>query len=813
MAQPHPDAPIPPGWPGIDPRWTSSAKSAVGTALGSGSRVWYTLSHGILNEVYYPRIDQACLRDLGLLVADGDTFFSEEKRDTNSIVEWIAPGAPAFRVENRCRLGRYRIVKDVIADPIRDVVLQRVRFTALEGKGSDYQVYVLAAPHLANGGSGNTAWVGDYKGVPMLFAERRGTCLALACAPDWTRGSAGFVGVSDGWQDVSAHKTMTWDYPRAEDGNVSLIGAVDLAQSGGEFVIALGFGDSPAEAAHRARASLQAGFPAALKTFLHDWTVWQAQVALPSSVDAKVSIATSLAMLRCHEEKGLPGAMIASLSIPWGASKGDDDLGGYHLVWPRDLVESAGAFLAAGKPADARRVLEYLRITQSADGSWPQNMWVSGESYWHGIQLDETAFPILLVDLLRRHRALDAAALNGFWPMVKNAARFIVQNGPASPQDRWEENSGISPFTIAVEVAGLLVAAEMAAARGEKQIANYLTETADDWNARIESHIYVVDTSLARQAGVDGYYVRIAPIDTADASSPACGFVPIKNRPWPTANTPAQDIVSPDALALVRFGLRAADDPRIVNTVRVIDAVLKVELPQGPSWRRYNGDGYGEHADGSPFDGTGIGRAWPLLIGERAHYELAAGRIDAAKSLLASLEACAGDGGLLPEQSWDDGDVPSRELFRGRPSGSAMPLAWAHGEHIKLLRSLQDGTIFDRPPQTYERYVVQRTPARVAVWRRDHACGTMAAGQVLRIETDAPFALRWSDDGDGLLHAAQSTEPGFCRYLVDLPTADCIAGTRIIFAIAGPGDAEGERHAVMVVAPDQAGTAAPARVR
>src|SRR5436190_7602894 len=238
-------APIPPGWPGIDPRWTSSAKSAVGTALRSSSRVWYTLSHGILNEVYYPRIDQACLRDLGLLIADGGTFFSEEKRDTTSTVEWIAPGVPAFLVENRCRLGRYRVRKDVIADPHRDVVLQRIRFAALEGQSSDYQVYMLAAPHLANGGSGNTAWVGDYKGVPMLFAERRGTCLALACAPDWTRGSAGFVGVSDGWQDVSAHRTMTWEYPRAENGNVALIGAVDLARADGEFVIALAFGGSP----------------------------------------------------------------------------------------------------------------------------------------------------------------------------------------------------------------------------------------------------------------------------------------------------------------------------------------------------------------------------------------------------------------------------------------------------------------------------------------------------------------------------------------------------------------------------------------
>jgi glucoamylase len=789
MDEPHPDAPIPPGCPGIDPRWTSSAKSAVGTSLRSSSRVWYTCSHGILNEVYYPRIDQACVRDLGLLISDGTMFFAEEKRDTISTIEWAAPGVPAFHIENRCRLGRYRINKTIVADPHRDVVLQHVRFAALEGRTSDYQVYALAAPHIANGGAGNTAWLGDYKGTPMLFAERSGISLAIACAPDWTRGSAGFVGVSDGWQDVSAHKTMTWEYPRAENGNVALMGAVDLIKGDGEFVIALAFGDSPSEAAHRARASLQAGFPKALKSFLHDWTAWQDKVTIPSDVNAAVSMATSLAVLRCHEEKGLPGAMIASLSIPWGASKGDDDLGGYHLVWPRDLVESAGAFLAADKPADARRVLDYLRVTQSADGSWPQNMWVSGESYWHGIQLDETAFPILLVDLLRRHGSLDAEAVAAYWPMIRKAARFIVHNGPSSPQDRWEENSGLSPFTIAVEVAGLLIAAEIAAARGEKAVADYLTDTADDWNARIESHIYAKDTSLARETGVEGYYVRIAPLDTADASSPAGGFVPIKNRPWPTAATPAQDIISPDALALVRFGLRAADDPRIVNTVRVIDAELAVDLPQGRSWRRYNGDGYGEHADGSPFDGTGIGRAWPLLIGERAHYELAAGRIDEAKRLLVTLDACAGEGGLLPEQTWDADDVPSRELFRGRPSGSAMPLAWAHAEHVKLLRSLKDGTIFDRPPQTYERYVTQRTPARVAVWRRDHAITTITAGQILRVETDAPFDLRWGETDGAATQIAHSSDPGLGRYIVDVPTANLAVGTRITFAI-GDGQFE-----------------------
>lgn len=210
--------------------------------------------------------------------------------------------------------------------------------------------------------------------------------------------------------------------------------------------------------------------------------------------------------------------------------------------------------------------------------------------------------------------------------------------------------------------------------------------------------MYVTGTELAVECGVAGYYVRVAPPDTADGASPASGFVPIKNRPPGQSQAAATEIVSVDALALVRFGLRAPDDPHIVNTVKVIDRLLKVDLPQGPRFRRYNQDGYGEHADGSPFDGTGIGRVWPLLAAERAHFELAAGRPETATALAKTVELSANDGGMLPEQTWDGPDLPDRELWTGRPSGSAMPLVWAHAEYLKLKRSLLEGRVFDMPP-------------------------------------------------------------------------------------------------------------------
>ncbi|MCL4476792.1 MAG: glycoside hydrolase family 15 protein, partial [Nitrospirae bacterium] len=567
-------------------------------------------------------------------------------------------------------------------------VLQRTRFTALHGRMEDYHLYVLLAPHLGNHGAGNTAWVGDYKGVPMLFAERDGNALALACSAPWLKRSAGFVGVSDSWQDLVRHKQMAWEYTRAENGNVAMGGEVDLAACSGTFLLTMGFGSNSAEAGNRALASLYDGFESAQALYTREWHAWQR--TLPTVDGGKTNehnlYRVSTAVLRTHEAKRFPGGLIASLSIPWGFSKGDDDLGGYHLAWPRDLVESAGGLLAAGAREDVHRVLHYLQVTQEADGYWPQNMWLNGTPYWSGIQMDETAFPILLVDLARREKALDADDLTRLWPMVRRAASFIVRNGPVTQQDRWEEDAGYSPFTLAVEIAALLVAADLAEINNEPGTAAYLRETADVWNANIERWVYVTGTELAKRVGVEGYYVRIAPPETADAASPEAGFVPIKNRPAGLSAEPAVHIVSPDALALIRFGLRAPDDPRIVNTVKVVDALLKVETPYGPAWHRYNDDGYGEHVDGTPFDGTGIGRVWPLLTGERAHYELAAGRRAEAERLSRTMEAFANEGGMISEQVWDAPDIPERELFFGRPSGSAMPLVWAHSEYVKLRR-------------------------------------------------------------------------------------------------------------------------------
>lgn len=770
------------GGPGLVPRWTSSAKDGVGTALSPLSNVWFTHSHGILNEIYYPRVDQACTRDCGLIVTDGCAggLFVEEKRGTVTETRRAADGVPAFMIRNTCRQDRFVIEKHVLCDPRHDAVLQRIRILPADNQ-PHLRLFILLAPHLVNGGSNNSGWLGRYKGMDMLFATGDGTSLALACREGFLARSVGFVGASDGWQVLRRHGVLAEIFNHASAGNIALTGEISH-----EALVAIGFGRKPEEAAIQARMSLLGGFERAEREYGLGWRRWQdglRKLDPPSRAKFPHNYyRISTSMLRVHESSGFPGGVIASLSIPWGASKGDDDLGGYHLVWPRDLVESAGALLACGALDDARRTLDYLRAIQEDDGHWPQNCWLDGSPYWNGIQMDETAFPILLFDLARRAGAVPDSEVYQYWDMIRRACGYVICNGPATAQDRWEENAGYTPATLAVEIAGLLAAADLADIMENPLIADFLRDTADAWNADIENWIYVTDTTISRAAGVAGYYLRIAPDGDHDlARSDAHGRLAIQNRPGFEADVRADYLVGPDAIALVRFGLRDAHDPRILDTIKVIDRLTRVDLPQGPVWHRYNDDGYGEHNDGRPFDGTGHGRAWPLLTGERAHYALLAGDTDIAESLCRTMENCASRGGLFPEQVWDADDIPDSELFRGRPSGSAMPLVWAHAEYVKLVRSLRDGAVFDLPPQTRQRYVIEKRQPRLRDWREAWRRSKMPAGQVLRVELCAPAIVRFSFDAWSNWQELPTTDLGIGVHAVELPSQGLKEGAEVTF--------------------------------
>jgi len=769
-----------PGWPGIPPRWTSSAKEGVGTSASYQSKVWFTLSHGILNEVYYPRIDQANMRDMEFLVADRDQYFSEEKRDTSRRISQLDPGVPAYKLVNTCKKSRYRMTKIVITDPERDVLLQKIHFDPIRGGLGDYGVYALLAPHIGNRGYANNGWVGNYKGTPMLFAQREGTALALACSTPFKKSSCGYVGYSDGWQDINANKKMTWAYASAPNGNIALTGELDMPGCDGDFVIAIAFGRTPDEAGQQARNALLKDFDMVQEAFVDGWKKSRSKsMDLGKKNETGFDLYTiSNTVLRTHEEKSYPGAVIASLSIPWGFSKGDDDLGGYHLIWPRDLAQAAGGLIACGDVEHAKETLLYLMSTQEEDGHWLQNMWLDGSPYWGGIQMDETAFPILIADHLKR---LDALVGFDAWPMVRRAAAYLVRNGPVTQQDRWEEDGGYSPFTLAAEIAALLAAADFAEEKGDFGLASYLRETGDCWNENIERWTYVSETDLANKFGVKGYYCRIARANPTDSELPASGFVAIKNRPLGQDALPREQIVSVDALALVRYGLRSPEDPKVLDTVKVIDAILRKETRTGPVWHRYNLDGYGEHEDGSPFDGTGVGRGWPLLAGERAHYELARGNVEEAQRLLHVMEAQASPGGLIPEQVWDAEDIPYRALHNGRPTGSAMPLVWAHAEYVKLVRSIDEGKIFDMPSQTVTRYQANKTSSKLSAWRFNQKIRTIPSGKSLRIEVLASALVHWTSDNWQTANDTKTIDTGLGVHYVDLPATKLSPDSNIVF--------------------------------
>lgn len=776
---------VAPGRPGITAHWTSSSKSGVGTAVSSQSCLWFTVSHGIINEIYYPNIDRADTRDFELLVTDGASFFSEEKRDTQHKIEPLAQGVPGYRLTNTCKRNRFRIVKTVVIDSLREVLLQRIKFEALQGSLEDYHVYALLAPHVDDQGQGNNGWLGDYKGIPMLFAERGDAALAMACSIPFLGRSCGYVGSSDGWSDISQHKRMTWFYPRVIEGNIALTAEIDLRGCGGDFCLALGFGETPPEAGQRARATLLEKSDSVVKHYVDGWQHLQnSWLDLGNGQQHGFDpYRVSTAVLRTHESKRFPGGMIASLSIPWGASKGDHDVAGYHVVWPRDLVQAASGLLAAGDPDSARRTFSYLMSTQDADGHWPQNMWLDGTPYWNGVQMDGTGFVILLADLLRRAGELSAIDP---WPTVRAAAGFLVKHGPESEQDRWEENAGYSTYTMAVEIAALLAAADFADEAKESSVAHYLRETADTWNSDIDQWTYVTDTPLAHKVGVDGYYVRLAPPEVTKTGSVLDVFLKIKNQPADKGRLPANSVVSPDALGLVRYGLRAADDPRIVNTVKVIDATLKTEVSTGPVWHRYTLDGYGETSDGGPFRHSGIGRGWPLLGGERAHYELARGNRAEGERLLAVMARQTSPGALIPEQIWDARDIPERELFNGHPSGSGMPLVWAHAEYVKLARSLRDKKVFDTPPQTVRRYQVQNTGSLLSNWRFNHIANHLLQGTSLRVELLAPALVHWSADNWKTSADARTEYSGLGLHYADLPTNKLPVGGKVAFTFFWP---------------------------
>ena len=785
------------GAPGLEPRWTDAAKDGVGTAYSASSRLWFTLADGIVTEVYCPTVDRAQLRDLQFLVTDGATFVHRETRDTETTTACLAPNVLGYRIENSDRHGRYEIEKTVIADPHYPCLLQRVAFRTSGEWSGRLKLFVLCAPHLEVGGWNNNAHVVEAAGHRMLAAEKDGRWLVVAATRPFARLSCGYVGASDGWTDLADNYQMDWTFDRAENGNVALMAEIGDPEQ--VFTLGLAIAGSLHSAVTTLLQSLDLSFEKQLERYVEQWTrATHHMLPLDACAgDGGLLASSSFSLLLAHEDKMYPGALIASLSIPWGESKGDEDRGGYHLVWTRDLVNSVAGLIAAGHVATSRRALVYLAASQREDGGFAQNAWIDGEAYWTGIQLDEIAFPILLARRLARENALGA-----FDPysMVARGAAYLVRHGPVTDQDRWEEASGYSPSTLANNIAGVIAAACFARERGDEASAAFLEDYADFLERHVEA--WTVTTAGELVPGLPRHYIRIRPIRIGDPSpdeDPNAGILDICNtQPGERYEFPAKDIVDAGFLELVRYGIRRPLDPLIVDSLAVVDAVLKVETPLGPCWRRYNHDGYGQREDGGPYEGWGVGRAWPLLTGERGHYELAAGRDPAP--YIRALERFASATGLLSEQIWDEDDRPAVRMFRGQPTGAARPLMWAHAEYLKLLRSARDGRTFEQVPEAAARYAqAARSAPAHEIWKANRQARRVAPGARLRIVAERPFRLHWTADEWRTKADVDATRVPLGFSYVDLAVAPGQrAPVRFTFLWTDAGQWEGKDYAVEV---------------
>lgn len=719
-----------PGGPGAPPSWGPGRKDGFGVAPGHLSRVWFTIARGSLSEVYFPSVDRPVLNGLRFLIAAPGSEPLDDARDGRHTSRWYRPGIPAFTVETVHR--EYRMTKEFVTDPMSDALLISGTFDPLL---PDLKLYVQAEPHMRPGSDGNQGAVLPLA-PPVLVARQADVWIAIVgpfgvATVGYLNSSDLYVGLHDGDGELFER------YQAAGQGNVALGAEVGL--KGGPFQIAIGFAEGRADAEEIAREALRKGAGSVREMFER---AWMAQPDLPPNLarvggDGGQLARCSLAVLRSLEDKSRPGAFIAAPAAPWGESRHDGDQV-YQLVWPRDVCHVAAALVDAGDEAAGLRALSYLESTQRPDGSWAQNFDVAGVPHWTGLELDETALPVLLAWRLVEAGARDSEDL--YRGMVGRAAAFIARTGPLTPLDRWEDGGGISPSTLAVAVAALVVAAELAAGNGEESAASHLRAVADYWQDRVEEWCYAPN---------GGFYVRLEP----DLDGPGPYAAP-----------------GMEFLELVRRGIRAPDHPCVAASLKHVDAILRTETPAGPAWHRYVADAYGEKEDGSPWGGgrEGRGRAWPLLTGERAHLELALVR--PARDLVLAMEAFAGPELLLPEQVWDGPEISAWGLSSGGPTGSARPLGWAHAEYLQLLASIAGARMSDVVEPARRRYVESAAEEPAFVWSAAHALETFLSGRSVRVQLEQPSRVSWSGDGWASSSQAECRDTGLGLYFADLPT-------------------------------------------
>lgn len=711
-----------PGGPGKDAQWASAGKQGVGTSASRQSKVWFTLQGGALTEVYYPDVTVANVHLLQFIVVNPKTKLVETERD-DAIhqIKVLRPDSLTFQQINTARSGKWKITKTYVTDPLSSTVLIKVGF---QPRVRGLKLYFYYDPSLGNSGMGDTASSGYTKKFPVIGETGIGIASSIAVSSALEEVTNGYYQVSDGLEQLRQSGYIIKTYDSAVNGNV-----VQMARivQPADFYLSLGFGQSLMSKEAAKTAMLNAvGSLLRFDILLAEYEKgWADYVRTLPRVDPKYQAQFNMAamQLKAHEDKKNPGANIASLSVPWGGGENanENNVGGYHLVWSRDLYQVATAFMALGDKAAGERALDFLfKVQQKPDGSFPQNSWLDGRPFWGSLQMDEVAYPLILAYQLGKN---DKATYSNH---VKKAADFIVKNGPATPQERWEEEAGFSPSTIAAEIAGLVCAADIARKNGDEKSANLYLKTADDWQANIEKWT----ATTTGKYGDGNYYLRITQNGKPDAGEK----IELNNG---SGFFDEREIVDAGFLELVRLGIKSPDDPLIVKSLKVIDQVIKVDTPNGAGFYRYNHDGYGEMDDGRRWnwDGKyiGKGRLWALLSGERGQYEIALcekENVDFRKtadkdprflnqaiacqmhaySRLNTMAGFANDGLMIPEQVWDSPKVPiadsqfSPNLKFGEGTGSATPLAWSMAQFIRLATNLKAGKNLDTPKIVYERY-------------------------------------------------------------------------------------------------------------
>jgi len=661
-----------PGGPGEQPTWTDAAKDGIGTSVTTASKVWFTLQGGVLTEVYYPRVDMADVHGLEFAVSNGKRVWLES-RDMKHTITRIDDRTLLFKQINTDSAGRFTITKTYTTDPAHNTLLVDVTFSGPPGD----MLYAIYQPALGNAGYGNDAATQ----AGALVTSKDTLASALEVSGGFAETSNGYAGVNDAYTDLMLHHRLTWKYTSAVNGHVVQVGRVAHPA---HFTLALGFGRTTAGARAEADAGLATGFAAASRSYARGWHEYVAGLHQVSpAYEQEFQLAAMV--VRAHEDKTYPGAIIASMSIPWGYAVPADKptVGGYHLVWARDLYEAATSLMVAGDTATARRAARYLfDVQQKADGSFPQNSWLDGKPYWTAIQMDEQSYPIVLAWQL-------GLTDNTTWTKhIRPAAEFVLVHGPATQQERWEEVSGYSPSTMAAEIAGLVCASAIAKQNGATADAARYLNTADDWAAHLEPWLVTTTGHLKGGAPGIGYYMRID-----NNQDPNDGYQ-LDTRNGSGVHD-ERDVVDQGFTELVRLGIRPATDPIIENSLKVIDSTIRVQTPNGPDFYRYNHDGYGETYFGGPWLGEGKGRLWPIFAGERGEYEVAAGG-DPTPYLQAMLHF-ANDGGMIPEQVWDRANPTRVHFVFGKGTGSATPLVWSMGEFMRLAVDAQAKRVVEQP--------------------------------------------------------------------------------------------------------------------